>query len=107
MNKRDIFVYALFNYNESPDEFLNRVRDILNLGVVCYPMRYEPLFTLEKNIYISPKWDITKIELVQNARRVIGYGGAFPPYEGLVNKFNNAKSFEKAFGLRKVKKRKK
>lgn len=105
VKKREIFVYALFNYNETPDEFLNRVRDILNLGVVCYPMRYEPLFTLEKNIYISPKWDINKIELIQNARRVIGYGGAFPPYEGLVNKFNKAKSFDKAFGLRKAKKR--
>lgn len=103
IKQRDLFVYALFNYNESPDEFLERVRDILNWGVVCYPMRYEPLFTLEKNIFISPKWDAHKIELIQHARRVIGYGGAFPPYEGLVKKFNDANDFDEAFGLREEK----
>jgi len=99
IKKRDIFVYTLFNYTDTPDEFFNRVLEILNWGVVCYPMRYESLYTIEKNSYISPHWDVTKIELVQNARRVIGYGGAFPAYEGLVNKFNNAASFEEAFEL--------
>ena len=38
------------------------------------------------------------------ARRVIGYGGAFPPYKGLVNKFEQAAqdhdSFDAAFRLR-------
>jgi hypothetical protein len=99
IKKRDIFVYTLFNYTDTPDDFFNRVREILNWGVVCYPMRYESLYTIEKNSYISPQWDIKKIELVQHARRVIGYGGAFPAYEGLVNKFNNASGFEEAFEL--------
>lgn len=102
IKRREIFVYTLFNYNESPSEFLNRVKDILNWGVVCYPMRYEPLFTLEKNVYVSPKWTNQQIEMVQQARRVIGFGGAFPPYTGLVNKFNDAKCFEEAFELREV-----
>ncbi len=99
IKKRDIFVYTLFNYTETPDDFFNRVREILNWGVVCYPMRYESLFTIGKNSYISPLWNIHTIELVQHARRVIGYGGAFPAYEGLVNKFNNASNFEEAFEL--------
>jgi len=99
IKKRDIFVYTLFNYTDNPDEFFNRVREILNWGTVCYPMRYESLYTIEKNSYFSPRWDIKKIELVQHARRVIGYGGAFPAYEGLVNKFNNAAGFEEAFEL--------
>lgn len=103
IRKREIFVYTLFNYNETPAEFLNRVKDILNWGVVCYPMRYEPLFTLEKNVYVSPKWTNQQIEMVQQARRVIGFGGAFPPYTGLVNKFNEANCFEEAFELRDVK----
>ena len=103
IKNRDIFVYTLFNYTDTPDEFFTRVREILNWGVVCYPMRYESLFTIEKNLYISPYWDIKKIELVQNARRVIGYGGAFPAYEGLVNKFNKAACFEEAFELYKLK----
>ena len=99
IHKRDIFVYTLFNYTDTPDEFFNRVLDILNWGVVCYPMRYESLYTIEKNSYISPRWDINKIELVQHARRVIGYGGAFPAYDGLVDKFNKASGFEEAFEL--------
>jgi hypothetical protein len=99
IKKRDIFVYTLFNYTDTPDEFFNRVREILNWGVVCYPMRYESLYTIEKNSFISPHWDSRKIELVQHARRVIGYGGAFPAYEGLVNKFNTAAGFEEAFEL--------
>nr|WP_320160784.1 hypothetical protein [uncultured Methanoregula sp.] len=99
IKKRDIFVYTLFNYTDTPEEFFHRVREILSWGVVCYPMRYESLYTIEKNSYISPNWDIQKIELVQHARRVIGYGGAFPAYEGLVNKFNKASGFQEAFEL--------
>ena len=40
------------------------------------------------------------MEMVAKARRVIGYAGAFPPYEGLVDKFNRAKDFHDAFELR-------
>jgi hypothetical protein len=38
--------------------------------------------------------------MVAKARRVIGFAGAFPPYEGLVDKFNRAKDFHDAFELR-------
>jgi len=40
------------------------------------------------------------LEMVAKARRVLGYGGAFPPYEGLKKKILGASSFEKAFELR-------
>ena len=65
-------------------------------------MRFEPLDSLTKNVYISPKWTKERLEMVAEARRVIGYGGAFPPYEGLRKKLAAAKSFEEAFGLRPV-----
>jgi len=42
--------------------------------------------------------------MIAKARRVIGYGGAFPPYEGLVKKILNAKNFYDAFVLRPKKK---
>ncbi len=98
--KRRILVYCLYNYTESPEEFLDRVRDLLEWGVVAYPMRFEPLDSLDKNKHISPKWTVERLEMIAEARRVIGYGGAFPPYEGLRKKFINAESFEEAFGLR-------
>ena len=40
-----------------------------------------------------------QLRMVGNARRVIGYGGAFPPYKALVEKFARARSFDEAFSL--------
>jgi hypothetical protein len=100
---RRIMVYTLFNYDDDPEEFFHKIRNLLQWGAVSYPMRYEPLdipYALEKNKYVSPKWDASRIEMVHDARRVIGYGGAFPPYEGLINKFEKANCFDEAFSLR-------
>lgn len=98
---RRLIVYCLYNHkDDTPEDFLNRINDLLEWGVVAYPMRYEPLDPRPKNTYISPHWTKEELEMVAKARRVIGYGGAFPPYEGLKRKILNAKDFEKAFGLR-------
>jgi hypothetical protein len=99
IERRHILIYILFNYAESPEDFFQRVRDIINWGAVAYPMRYTPLNSLDKNKYIGPKWDSESLQIVQEARRVIGYGGAFPPYEGLLKKMNVAKNFKEAFEL--------
>jgi hypothetical protein len=80
-----------------------KVREILNWGAVCYPMRYEPisgLYALKKNSYVSPNWTREEIEMVQRARRVMGAGGSLPPRPKLVKKFNKAKNFYEAFELR-------
>jgi len=99
ISKRDIFVYSMFNFTETPDEYFERVKQILNWGAACYPMRFQPVFTLEKDSYISPTWNEKYLDMVASARRVIGFGGAFPPYKGLINKFNTAKNFYEAFEL--------
>lgn len=100
INGRRIMVYTLFNYAEDPENFLTRVKDILHWGAVCYPMRYEPNCALEKNKYVSPKWNAKRIDMVQKARRVIGFAGSFPPYRGLIDKFDSASGFDEAFELR-------
>lgn len=98
---RRIIVYCLYNYQQdTPDDFLNRIKDLLEWGVVAYPMRYEPLEPRRKNTYVSPNWTTEQLEMVAKARRVIGYGGAFPPYEGLKKKILEAENFNKAFELR-------
>ncbi|KXB08205.1 hypothetical protein AKJ58_00625 [candidate division MSBL1 archaeon SCGC-AAA385D11] len=97
---RRIMTYNLFNFDENPNEFLERVTNTLNLGVVSYPMRYQPLkgeYVLEKDSYVSPEWTREELEMVARARRVIGYGGSFPPYKGLVNKLNECESFWDCF----------
>lgn len=96
---RRLVFYVLHNYLDSPDDFYERVIDLLSWGVVVYPMRYEPLCTLDKNRYVSPKWTAEELSMVAQARRVMGYGGAFPPYRGLVQKFLNARNFQDAFSM--------
>jgi len=108
--KRNIFLYTLYNFydeenrcGDNPDSFLTRIKDIVNLGCVSYPMRFEPLYSLDKNHFVSPLWNIEKLEMIAKARRVIGFGGAFPPYEGLVKKFISADTFNDAFSLYPIK----
>jgi hypothetical protein len=106
---RHMCCYALYNYKDTPQELFQRVRELLAWGVAAYPMRYQPLdgeFALTKDSYVAPNWTAQELEMVATARRVIGYGGAFPPYEGLVKKFYKATSFHEAFGLYRQKIRK-
>jgi len=112
IRRRRTLFYVLYNfyqpdypYADTPDSFLDIIRDIAEMGSVSYPMRFEPLDSLRKGQFISPHWNAKRLEMIANARRVIGFGGAFPPYEGLVDKFKAAKSFAEAFGLRHDKKR--
>jgi hypothetical protein len=104
IKKRKIIVYTLYNYTDDPADFLERVKDLLNWGVVCYPMRYEPVFSLVKNQWVSEKWDEQRLNMVARARRVIGFGGVFPPYQGLIDKFNKAQDFDQAFSLYPIEK---
>lgn len=100
---RDIIIYCLYNYLDTPGDLLKRIKDLLDWGVVAYPMRYEPLEPRPKNTYISSNWTEEQLEMIADARRVIGYGGAFPPYKGLKRKILEARDFAKAFELRSVK----
>lgn len=102
IRKKKIIIYALFNFEDDPEDFFQRVRDILNWGAACYPMRFEPLDSLEKNKHVGPNWTRGQLDMVQRARRVLGFSGALPPYEALVIKFNKAGCFDKAFELRPI-----
>lgn len=100
VDRRRIIVYCLYNYDDTPEGFLERIKDLINWGVVSYPMRYQSLKPEPKDSYVCPSWTKQQLEMVAQARRVIGYGGAFPSYEGLKKKFTNARTFEEAFKLR-------
>ena len=54
INGRRMIFYVLHNYVDTPEDFFHKVRDLLNWGVLAYPMRYEPLCTLNKGVYVSP-----------------------------------------------------
>ena len=98
IKKRKILCYAMYNFDDDPQDLLDRIRDLLNWGVVAYPMRYQPMlelpYALEKNTYIAPRWDKKQLEIVAKLRRIIGFAGTFPPYKALVDRFNKVKSFD-------------
>jgi len=101
LRKRSIFVYVLYNFNDDTESFFRRVRDVLSWGAVAYPMRFEPLNALERWKHVGPKWTKEKLEIVEDFRRIYGYGGVFPPYNWLVERFRRAKCFDEAFKLPK------
>ncbi len=94
---REIFVYVLYNFKDTPDDFFARVQDVLTWGAVVFPMRFEPLDSMARNKYISPSWDKDRLEMVEKVRRVLGFSGTLPPYTYLVEKFDNATGFDEAF----------
>ncbi len=101
IDKRKVVLYTLYNYIDDPEDFKTRVEEIVQWGATSYPMRFEPLTSLTKNAFVSPKWTAEQLQQVAAARRVMGFAGAFPPYEYLVHKLRRARSFETAFRLRK------
>ena len=94
---REIFVYVLYNFNDKPDDFFKRVKDVLTWGAVVFPMRFEPLESMDRNKYISPSWDKTRLEMVEKVRRVLGFSGTLPPYSYLVKRFSETAGFDEAF----------
>jgi hypothetical protein len=101
---RKILMYMLFNFeNDTPEDLLARILDAMEWGVVSYPMRFQPIklpYALKKDSYVSPSWNEEELEMVADARRVLGYHGAFAPYEKLKEKFQRANSLKEALALR-------
>jgi len=68
------------------------------LGAVAYPMRFQPVYTLKKNSYVSPQWDQKRLDAIATARRLWGSGGTFPPYAGMMKvKVEGCQVFDEAF----------
>jgi hypothetical protein len=104
VSPRKVLMYMLFNYkNDTPEDLLNRILDAMEWGVVSYPMRFQPIklpYALKKDSYVAPNWNEEELEMVADARRVLGYHGAFAPYQKLKEKFQKANDLKEALILR-------
>ncbi|MEM3191824.1 MAG: hypothetical protein QW292_07000 [Candidatus Parvarchaeota archaeon] len=105
--RRDLIFYVLYNFydfkyskGDTPEDFFHRIRDLMEWGASAYPMRFIPLNSLTRNGFVSPLWTAEQLEMIADARRVLGYAGTFVPYRGFVDKILNACSFEEAMQLR-------
>ena len=54
--KYKISVYVLIGFNDTPDDALYRLNTLKKIGVLPYPMRYQPLYCVDKNKYIEKNW---------------------------------------------------
>lgn len=53
---KNMRVYVLFGYKDTPEDALYRLQEIKKLGIMPNPMRYQPIDTLKKNSYIGEHW---------------------------------------------------
>jgi len=53
-----------------------------------------------RNGFVSPLWTAEQLEMIADARRVLGYAGTFVPHEGFVDKILSSRSLEEAMELR-------
>jgi len=59
---RDLGVYVLIGYNDTPDEARYRLETVRSWGIPPNPMRYQPLDALEKNAYVAPGWTARELK---------------------------------------------
>ncbi len=105
--KKNLIFYMLYNFwdehhskGDTPDDFLLRLKNLMTWGASVYPMRFIPLNSLTRTGYVSPLWTHDKLEMIADARRVLGFAGTWVPYKALADKFLSAECFEQAMELR-------
>jgi hypothetical protein len=105
--KKNLIFYVLhnfydFKYNkgDTPADFFHGLRDLMEWGASAHPMRFIPLDSLTRSGFVSPLWTSDQLEMIADARRVLGYAGTFVPHKGLVDKILSSGSFEEAMELR-------
>ncbi|MGE9810702.1 hypothetical protein ACLIKE_05080 [Ferroplasma acidiphilum] len=105
-NKKNLIFYMLHNFydekykkGDTPQDFLQRLKDLMSWGASIYPMRYIPLDSLTRSGYVSPFWTAEQLEMIAKARRVLGHAGVFLYYKALADKFINSNTFEEAMEL--------
>lgn len=76
--KKPYAAFVLYNWKDTPEDFLQRLKELHEVSVTAFPMRYQPLNELKKNAYVSPNW--TKEDL-RNVRLLIhkhGFNSMLP-----------------------------
>ena len=58
--------YVLFNFNDTIEDFRYRIKLLKSKGVSPFPMRYQSLYTLQKNSYLEKGWSQEVIRKIQH-----------------------------------------
>lgn len=103
---RDIVLYELFNYKDTPQDLFDRMKLASEWKAVSYPMRFQPvngLLALKKDSYIGKYWNEQLLEVVARGRRILGTHGAFPPTNTLHDRFETTSEIRELLKINRVK----
>jgi hypothetical protein len=64
--KRKISIYVLIGFNDSPTDALYRLSELVKMGVIPFPMRFQELNANIRNSFVGVNW--THLELVRFMR---------------------------------------
>ncbi|MGD2175616.1 MAG: hypothetical protein PVJ27_09450, partial [Candidatus Brocadiaceae bacterium] len=59
---RDLGVYVLIGYGDTPDEARYRLEMVRSWGIRPNPMRYQPLDALARDSYVAPGWSARELK---------------------------------------------
>ena len=76
--KSKIIVYVLMGFNDTPEDAWFRLRTIRNMGILPFPMRYQPLNTLKKNSYVGKAWTHKELQRYMRYWSRLRYTGGIP-----------------------------
>ncbi len=91
--KKAFVAFVLYNWKDTPDDFFQRLKELQALGVISFPMRYQPLNELTKNAYISPNWTKEDLRDVRRLIHKMGYNSMLMP-KMVSSNFQNARSIK-------------
>ena len=89
--KKAFVAFVLYNWKDTPEDFFQRLKELQSIGVISFPMRYQPLNELKKNAYVSPNWTKEDLHAVRSLIYKMGYNSMLMP-KMLSSDFQNARS---------------
>ncbi len=89
---KDIAIYMLYNFYDKPEDIWHRLSEMAKFGnkVMVFLMKYQPLDTKNKSVYIGKFWDETRLKNILKIRNDEFING--------ILRFNNYYHFTKMFG---------
>jgi hypothetical protein len=72
IGKKKMRAYVLIGYHDTPEDALYRLQTVRRLGILPFPMRYEPLDARERGKYVGEGWSDAEL------RRYVKYWTNMP-----------------------------
>jgi len=75
---KDINIYVLIGYKDTPEEAYYKLEKIREWGCLPNPMRYQPLDALEKNSYVEKGWSEQELKRMTRYYSRLNYWSKIP-----------------------------